>query len=254
MEKLFIKNRKGLKMAVLIDETDNQKGLVFLMHGFLDFKERKILEKTAKIFKEKDFTVIRFDATSSLGESEGKMEDGTMTGYLEDLEDVLKWAKQKEWYREPFYLVGHSLGGYCIANYAAFNPTDVKGLILFSSVVSGKLFQETDEIRPILKEWKEKGIRVWDSLSSPGITKKSKYIFIEDGMNHDALKFADKIKCSVLMVTGEKDTVVPVEYQKMLFDKINSQKQFYVVMGSDHPLEAVEDLKSLFETINNWIK
>jgi hypothetical protein len=29
MEKLFIKNRKGLKMAVAIDEAKDQNGLVF---------------------------------------------------------------------------------------------------------------------------------------------------------------------------------------------------------------------------------
>jgi alpha-beta hydrolase superfamily lysophospholipase len=254
MEKINIENRKGLKIAVLIEEVKNQKGLVFLMHGFGSFKEHKLLEKTARIFNEEGFTAIRFDATSSIGESEGDIEDGTMTGYLEDLEDVIEWAKLQKWYKEPFSLVGHSLGGYCVVAYGAANQNKVNNLILFNSVISGKLFQETEEIKPILKEWKENGVREWESLSSPGVKKRQKYIFIEDGLNHDLLKIVDKIKCPVLMIAGEEDKIVPVEYQKMLFDKINSKKQFYIVEDGNHDLKDKEDSQELFEVINNWIK
>ncbi len=104
---------------------------------------------------------MRFDTTNSIGEGGGKMEDGTVTGYCEDLEDIIRWAKTHSWYQEPFFLIGHSLGGYCVAAYAAKNINKVEGLILISPFVSGKLFQETDEIRPILDEWKKKGIREW---------------------------------------------------------------------------------------------
>ncbi len=136
MEKIFIKNRKGLKIAILVEEAENQKGLVFLMHGFLSFKEHPLLTETARIFKENNFTTVSFDATNSLGESEGKMEDGTTTGYIEDLEDIIDWSKTQKWNDNDFFLVGHSMGGYCIANYAIRN-TNVKGLILFSPKVKG---------------------------------------------------------------------------------------------------------------------
>jgi alpha-beta hydrolase superfamily lysophospholipase len=253
VEKTIIKNRKGLKMAVIIDEVKNQKGLVFVMHGFGSFKEHKLLTRVAKIFNEKDFTAIRFDTTNSIGESEGKLEDATMTEYFEDLEDIIEWSKSQKWYQEPFSLVGHSLGGYCIANYAIKNQDRVNSLILFGSIISGKLFQETDKIKPLLKDWKEKGIREWESSSSPGVFKKSKYAFIEDGMNHDLLKNADKIKCPVVMITGENDESIPVEHQKMLFDKIKSSKQFYVLKTGNHNLKGMEDSPELFSIISKNI-
>lgn len=40
MEKLFIKNRKNKNIAVVIDETENSKGLAFVMHGLSGFKEQ----------------------------------------------------------------------------------------------------------------------------------------------------------------------------------------------------------------------
>ncbi len=33
MQKIFIKNRKGLKIAVIVEEASPQKGLAFVMHG-----------------------------------------------------------------------------------------------------------------------------------------------------------------------------------------------------------------------------
>jgi len=141
------------------------------------------------------------------------------------------------------------LGGYCVANYAINNPDKVSNLILFGSIISGKLFQETDKIKPLLKNWKEKGIREWESSSSPGVFKRSKYIFIEDGMNHDLLKNADKIKCPVAMITGEDDESIPVEHQKLLFDKIKSSKQFYVLKNGNHDLKGREDSLELFSII-----
>jgi len=249
----FIKNRKGLKMAVVVSEIENQKGLVFLMHGFLGFKEQPLLLEVEKIFRKNNFTTVSFDTTNSIGESDGKMEDGTMTGYSEDLEDVINWSKSQKFYQELFFLVGHSLGGYCVANYAVKNK-NVKNLILLGPVVSGELFQETNDIKEILEEWKETGMRVWESRSNPGVIKKSSYRFIEDGRNHDLLKTAQNIKCPVLIIGGDIDEVIPLEHQKMLFDKIESRKEMHIIKNGDHNLETKENLEELSNIINNWIK
>ncbi|MBM3245414.1 MAG: alpha/beta hydrolase, partial [Candidatus Omnitrophica bacterium] len=110
MEKLFIKNRKDQNIAVIIDKTENQKGLAFVMHGLSGFKEQPHIETFASAFKEKEFTVVRFDTTNTLGASDGDLVDATLTNYYKDLEDVIKWSKSQGWYQEPFILSGHSLG------------------------------------------------------------------------------------------------------------------------------------------------
>lgn len=40
MQKLFIKNRKGQNVLVIVDESKNQEGLAFVMHGLGGFKEQ----------------------------------------------------------------------------------------------------------------------------------------------------------------------------------------------------------------------
>lgn len=250
-EKIIIKNRYGLIIIALINNPKNSKGLFFLMHGFGGFKEHPLIELSETIFNNNGFTTVRFDATKSIGESEGEMKDGTLTSYYEDLEDVIKWSSNQVWYTEPFYLLGHSTGGYCVANYTIKNKEKVKKIILYSPLVSGELFKETDEIKLIIDEWREKGIREWESSSNPGIIKQSKYDFIEDLSNHDLLKNAKDIACPVLLVSSEDDTVIPIGHQKLLAEEIKN-KIFTLIKNSDHNLRGAS--REISKIINDFIR
>jgi alpha/beta superfamily hydrolase len=110
MEKLFIKNRKNQNIIIILEESKDSKGLVFVMHALGATKDQPQIQTFAKAFKDNNYTVIRFDATNSCGESDGDYADATITNYYEDLEDVIKWAKNQNFYQEPFVLCGHSLG------------------------------------------------------------------------------------------------------------------------------------------------
>lgn len=138
MEKLNIKNRKGEKISILLNGEKNQDGLVFIMHGHGGFKEQNQLTTISEAFLENNFTVVLFDATKSIGESEGSYEEGTFTNHYEDLEDVIKWAEKQSWYKEPFYLTGHSMGGMCIMLYAENYPEKVKALSPVATAITGK--------------------------------------------------------------------------------------------------------------------
>jgi len=218
------------------------------MHGFLSYKEHPLLLETAKIFKENNFTTISFDTTNSLGESDGQMENGTIAGYLEDLEDVIEWAKMQKWYSSSFFLVGHSMGGYCITDYAVRN-INVKSLILFAPKIIGDTPNEAE-----LEELGSKGFVGWESHSTPGVFKRKGYKYFEDEKNRNLLKIAENIKCPVLIIGGDNDKVIPIEQQKMLFDKIKSKKEIYIFKNGDHNLEGWENSEELGNIIKNWIK
>ena len=115
MEKLIINNRKQQNLAIILEEQENAKDLVFIMHGLGGFKEQPHIATFADAYKEKGFTVVRFDTANSFGESGGNYQDASVTNYYEDLEDVIEWAKTQGWFRQPFWLEGHSLGGICTA-------------------------------------------------------------------------------------------------------------------------------------------
>lgn len=256
MKKIFIKNRNKAKLSVLIEESQPQKGLAFIMHGLGGFKEQPHIQIFAEAFKEGGYTVVRFDAANTLGESEGKYENATITNYNEDLEDVINWAKGQSWYQEPFVLAGHSLGSICVALYAENNPDEVLALAPISTVVSGQLSVEAHkkEYPEIFKKWRETGWKIEESHSKPGVMKKLPWSHIKDRLKYDLLIKADKLTMPVLLIVGEKDPVTPHEHQKVLFDKLPGKKELHIIKGASHSFRNKNELDEIKNIFLNWIK
>ncbi|MBI2552665.1 alpha/beta fold hydrolase [Candidatus Uhrbacteria bacterium] len=210
MQKVFIQNRKGQKVAVVVDvpahppEADQSGKLAFVMHGLGGFKEQPHIEVMAKVFLEHGYTVVRFDTTNTFGESDGQYEEATTTNYYEDLEDVIGWAARlsqnltavrfwdssaqpQPWYQEPFVLAGHSLGGLCVALYGERHPEKVKALAPIGTVVSGKLSMEGHAKDEEWRKWKETGWRTTHSVSNPDAIKRLPWSHMEDRLKYDLL-------------------------------------------------------------------
>jgi uncharacterized protein len=252
MEKLFIKNRKNQNVAVLLEKAENQKGLVFVMHGLGGFKEQPHVETFAKAFTDKGYTAIRFDATNTFGESDGDYENATTTNYYEDLEDVIEWAKNQEWYQKPFVLVGHSLGGICSTLYAEKYPEKIKALAPISTVVSYDLWFEVHTEEEI-KNWKETKYRIRDSKSKPGVVKKLGWVFVEDLKQYDLLKNVDKLTMPVLLMAGELDNTTPIKHQQILYDKLSGEKEIHTIKGAEHTFYDQKHLDEIKQIFLDWI-
>jgi len=248
--KLFIKNRKNENISVLIEEQKNQKGLAIAMHGSGGFKEQPQIQIMAEAFGNNGYTVVRFDTTNTLGESDGKYEDATATNYYEDLEDVIKWSEKQEWFEEPFVLVGHSLGGLCLALYAENYPEKVKALAPISTVVSGKLSLETEG----KDEWKKTGWKVEESKSKPGVIKRLPWSHMIDRQKYDILERVDRLVMPVLLIVGENDTSTPLEHQQILYEALPGKKELHVIKNAEHTFRKQEELDELKKIFNLWIK
>ncbi|NQU77172.1 alpha/beta fold hydrolase [Candidatus Falkowbacteria bacterium] len=251
--KQTIKNRKGQNLVVLVEQTQSQKGLAFVMHGLGGFKEQVHIQTIAESFKENSYTVVRFDTTNTFGESGGKYEDATTTNYYEDLEDVISWSSKQTWYQEPFCLIGHSLGGGCTVLYAENYPNKVKALAPISTVVSGKLRFEAHSKKE-LDEWQKTGWQIRESTSKPGVLKKLPWSHMEDCLEYDLLKKADRLTMPVLLIVGENDKSTPLKHQKILYDKLPSKKELHIIKGAEHTFREKHHLQEIKEIFNNWIK
>ena len=255
MQKIFIKNRKDQKISVLIEKNKNQKGLAFVMHGLGGFKEQEHLATCTEAFKEKSYTVIRFDTTCTLGESDGKYENATITNYYEDLEDVITWAKKQDWYKEPFVLAGHSLGGISVSLFAEKYPKKVLALAPISPVVSGKLSIEahrTYDSKGFAK-WEKHGWREEKSRSKPGTIKRLPWSHIEDRLKYDLLPNASKLTMPVLLIVGENDTSTPPNHQEILYKALPVPKEYYVIKNAPHTFRDKQHLDEIKTIFLDWI-
>lgn len=254
MTKEFIKNRKNQKIAVIIEETENQKGLAFVMHGLSGFKEQPHIQAMAEIFRENGHTVVRFDTTNTFGESDGNYEDATTTNYYEDLEDVIKWAETQSWYQEPFCLAGHSLGGICVALFAEKYPKKVKGLAPISTAVSGKLSLEAPGNKDSWKEWQRTGWKEEKSRSMPGVIKRLKWSHMEDRLKYNLLEKVNQLTMPILLIVGENDESTPPEHQKILYDALPGEKELHIIKNADHNFRKEAELQELKDIFSNWIR
>ncbi|MDP2708854.1 MAG: alpha/beta fold hydrolase [bacterium] len=253
MQKEVIKNRKGKKIVVVVDAAPEQKGLAFVMHGLGGFKEQPHIQALAQAFKDNNYTVVLFDATNSIGESDGKYEDATVTNYYADLEDVISWAKTQGWFKEPFCLTGHSLGGFCIAHYAANHPPEVRAVAPISALISGELSIIAHGQEDI-DNWRKTGWKIAPSLSRPGIVKKLKWSHMEDRLKYDLLKEADKLTMPVLLIVGENDESIPPEHQRLLYDKLPGKKELHIIKGAEHTFRDENSLREIREIMGRWVE
>ncbi len=250
--KEFIKNRKGQRLAVLVERQEDQKGLAFVMHGLGGFKEGVNIQAFRDAFYQNNYTVVRFDATNGINESDGKIEDATVTGRNEDLEDIINWSKNQEWYQEPFVLASHSLGGLSIILYAEKYPEKVKGLAPISTVISTEL--SLANFSPeFIEEWKEKGYIVRDNVSRPGVIEKITWSLVEDSQKYNILSQVDKLTMPVLLIVGERDVEASPEHQKILYDKLPGRKEIHIIKDAKHDFVEEHELEEIKQTFDNWI-
>lgn len=252
MGKIYIKNRKNQKISVLIEIIANNKDLVFITHGLGGSKNQPIIEYFAKAFVVCDYNIVRFDATNTYGESEGRYEDATTTNYYEDLEDVIFWAMKQDWYKEPFVLVGHSLGGISIGLYAEKYPKKVRALAPISTVISGDLSIKNKP--ESIKEWKKNGWKISERKSKPGSYKKLPWTHMEDRLKYNLLDNVRNLTMPVLMIVGENDDSTPVQDQKILFNALPGKKEIHIINGAEHTFMEKSHLEKVKTIMTNWIK
>lgn len=254
MEKATVRNRKRQKIAVLVEPGIPGRGLVFVMHGLGGFKEQPHMQMIAGVFRRFGYTVVRFDTTNSLGQSDGSYQYATVTNYYNDLEDVIAWAKKQPWYEEPFTLVAHNMGGMCVGLYAARFPERVRALGLVATIVSGALSMEALRLRENIDAWQATGWLVRESRSRPGFVKRLKWSHMEDRLRYDLLDHAKTLTMPVFLAVGARDAITPLSHQRLLYNAIPGTKELHVIPNAHHRFRDMINLQELSSTLCHWVE
>lgn len=250
-----IQNRKNMSLAVWVENDRGKNGLVFIAHGLSGRHDQANIRTYAEAFLENDFVVVSYDATCSLGQSDGNLENATLTGYYEDFEDVIEWAGSQLWYEEPFVVAGHSLGGACNLLFAYKNPAKIRALAPTSAFLSGKLSLREAYSAQEIEKWEKDGYILEKSKSRPGIIKKLNWTLAVDWKKYNLLTNAHLIKAPILLIVGENDTPTPPSSQMKLLENVSSsQKELHVIKGSEHTFMAPEHLEEVKTIFLEWIK
>jgi alpha/beta superfamily hydrolase len=250
----YIRNRNNKKISLIVEKPKKIKGLAIFIHGLGGFKEHKLLETISRSFFSKEYATVRFDCRNSIGKSQGKYEFASVTSYYQDLEDVIAWVKKQSWYCEPFFLIGHSIGGMCVIRYAEKHPIRVKGIVGLAPVINGK-----DRVSNIDKKdllvWKKTGYLIRPSLSKPGTIFRLRYDpYIPDMLKWDTVKESDAITMPIIIILGSNDVAVKKSDVEKLYKKLTCKKEMHNINNADHFFRIETNIKTANMLISKWIK
>ncbi len=251
MKRFNIKNRKGQELPVRLDGVGNGEGLVFLMPGLGASQNDIHISFFRDMFIKKGLAVVSLDVEHTFGVLGKGIFKATATNYLEDLEDVLSWSSGQDWYDEPFYLLGHSLGALCAGYYAVQDPKKVKALFLASAVVSYDVFVGSMTQQEI-DEWARGGILL--GPSTVDISEGANRELAPDLKRYDLLSEADRLKMPVILMVGDRDEITKKEQLEELFKKLPGEKQLHIIKGADHVFDKENEFSQISSIIHNFLK
>jgi uncharacterized protein len=239
--KVFYRSKDGAKLCGIFMLPKNARGYTLLAHGItMDKNEWNnfYVDIAHQLFR-KNIASLRFDFRGH-GESGGTQKDITIMGELLDIEASANKIYSK--WNDKISIIGTSFGAGPAILYAAKNNNKIKCLILLCPVLD-YIATFLKPITPWAKEtFNEKGFKYLENngyILLDGDFKLGANL-IEEFKLIKPYELLSKLDCPVLMIHGDKDTMVPYKISKK-YSSINKKSEFITLKGADHGFIAIND-------------
>ena len=222
-EQIYFTSNDGLKLTAFVIKTDSasQKGTVLLIHGMRSTKEKFL--PISKILAKNGFNSIAVDLRAH-GESEGKY---STFGFKErqDILILLDSLNAVEDLNKNFGIWGHSMGGATALQLMAMDKRIQYGIIESSYA----------EFKTTVYDY----ARGMSGFSIPFLNDyliwRAERMADFDPEKIDPKEYAKHITQPVLMVHGENDNRIKIEYAKKNFNNLkSSDKNFISIPEAGH--------------------
>jgi dienelactone hydrolase len=200
--------RHRIKGLLTLPDRDGRFPCVILSHGLISSKDSSKYVAISEAFQASGVATCRFDY-EGCGDSEGNIEETTLSGRVKNLDDVFEWTlKRPSLDSEKIGLLGSSFGGATSLIKAA-RDRRVLCICLWAT--------------PCLLEKKETSFSEIDFRN----------LLYEDFARHDLLAEARNVSCA-LVIHGEMDEMVPAREGKAVYRNLKKPKRFELIKGADH--------------------
>ncbi len=230
-EERFVVESEGLSLRGVIHLPEKQPApCVVCSHGLFSSKDSPKFVAITEYLAGEGFVAIRYDHRGC-NESEGNIEDTTVSRRLKDLESVIQFAKHLPRINGKIGLLGSSMGGYISLFTAARNP-DMKPLVVWAT---------PHKLRGKKKDFKEEG--------SPPL----KDAFYEDLKQYDMEAVLSKISLC-LVLHGQDDELVPLWHANKNYENLAEPKKLEIFPGGDHRFTDESHRSKAIELSGEWFE
>jgi alpha-beta hydrolase superfamily lysophospholipase len=201
----------GRLQGILHYPRGSARGSIITCHGLFSSKESDKFHDLAEVFSKNDYAVLRFDFRGC-GQSDGRIEDTTISGRIEDVKAALSFVKSEIHLNGlPIGLLGSSMGGYISLHLAPYDSS-VKAVVAWATPFS------FEGLREVIEKNNQTPL---------------KEAFYRDANHHNVTTPLCRTK-NLLLIHGDKDEVVPLDHPQKLYRFAQEPKQLTVVPGADH--------------------
>lgn len=241
------------------------KSAVLMVHGItVDRDEDGFYADFASKLETIGVATLRFDLRAH-GKSEGKFEELTLTGVMNDIESAVKVLQDHLNPNIPTSIMAASFGGGLSVYWASRHQKEIRTIVLLNPIL--------DYARRMLftKPYWDK-----DHLTLKGAQnlRKSGWLphgsfkmgrgLINELLFIKPFEKISEITIPILTIHGDKDSMAPFDIAKK-YTKANKKSEFVPIKGADHGFTNPDDeefthpntikFRSIvFEKVMNWIK
>ncbi len=224
---------------------------VLILHGFTGDKvgNHYLFVKTARALANAGIAALRIDFRGS-GESEGRFQDITLPGEIDDAITAFRWLAQQEMVDENrLGVLGLSLGG-CVAAYVAAEKTPrARALVLWAAVADPyKLAQSLMSAFPMPPPL---GPQPDGTIDLGGYLLGQN--FFRTLPSIDPIAALDAYDGPGLIIQGTKDMSVPARHAEMYAQALGDRGTLIWIEDADHTFNAHVWEQRLIKTTVEWL-
>lgn len=247
------------------NDVNDAKGTVIITHGIAEHSGR--YEEITQKLNEAMFSVVRYDIRGH-GLSQGKR--GALKSYHQTIDDLHELVlEEKKNQPKKLFLIGHSMGAL-IVNMYGVKYHDVDGII--SSAAPSNFINDVLPFRFIGYRWlgflTKKTNFADDQLSrikaveeayiQDPLNLKKFYFSLAGNMFVGGVRYLNKhikaYQTPVLLLHGENDKIVPMQFSKRLFELLTVEdKTLITYPDAYHEIFNDLDREKTFADVILWL-
>jgi hypothetical protein len=222
---------EGQKISGILHLPDVwSRACVIASHGLLSSKNSEKYIALGERLSREGIAMLRFDFRG-VGESEGRIEDDTVSRRIVDLGSAIDFVKSHPGLGNQIGLVGSSLGGY-ISLIKASMDKEIRAVVIWATPF------HMDDLGTKKQE---------EEYPLPGEA------FFKDLPKHRLPPLLSKVS-NCMVIHGEKDELVPVDQAYEIFHSLGAPKEIHIIEGADHRLTDPKHRQRAMELTTEWFK